>query len=73
MPKNTEDTKSQLNSYMKYSGMAVQMLATIGLATWAGIKLDDYYKVKNHWFTIFLMLFGVVGSIYFVVRSLIKK
>jgi len=49
------------------------MLATIGLSAWAGIKLDEYYKVKNHWFTISLLLLGVVGSIYFVVRSLLNN
>jgi len=68
-----EEQKNQPNYYLKYSGIAFQMLATIGFSAWAGIKLDEYYAVKNHWFTIFLLLFGVIGSIYFVVRSLIQK
>lgn len=74
MQKNTnEEQRNQPKNFIKYSGMAFQMLATIGLSAWAGIKLDEYYKVKNHWFTISLLLLGVVGSIYFVVRSLLKN
>jgi len=68
-----EQQKNQPNYFLKYSGIAFQMLATIGLAAWAGTKLDEYYTVKNHWFTIFLLLFGVIGSIYVVVRSLLQK
>ncbi len=68
-----EQQKNQPKNFIKYSGMAFQMLATIALSAWAGIKLDEYYQVKNHWYTISLLLLGVVGSIVYVVRSLLKN
>jgi ATP synthase protein I len=48
------------------------MIATIGLAAWAGIKLDEYFQVKSHMFTVVLMLLGVIGSMYLVIKGLMK-
>lgn len=67
-----EEKKKLLNEYVKYSGVAMQMIVTFCLATWAGIKLDAHFHVKTHLFTIFLLLFAVVSSIYFVIKSVTK-
>jgi hypothetical protein len=48
------------------------MIATIGLAAWAGIKLDEHFEVKSHMFTVCLMLLGVIGSMYLVIKGLMK-
>jgi ATP synthase protein I len=65
--------KNPLNAYMRYSGIGFQMIGTMVLGAWAGIKLDEHFKVKNHWFTIGLLLFSVIASIYFVIRSLMRN
>jgi F0F1-type ATP synthase assembly protein I len=49
------------------------MIAIIALGAWAGVKLDEYFEVKSRLFTIFLLLFSVIASIYSVIRSLLKK
>lgn len=67
-----DEKKKQLNEYVKYSGIAMQMVVTFCLATWAGLKLDAHFQVKSHIFTIFLLLFAVVSSIYFVIKSVTK-
>ncbi|OGX81134.1 hypothetical protein BEN49_15995 [Hymenobacter coccineus] len=54
----------------KYSGIAFQMLATIGLSAWAGTWLDGHYRTQTPWFTIGLMLAGVLLALYQVIRSL---
>jgi ATP synthase protein I len=60
------------NNFLKYSGLGFQMIATIGLAAWAGIKLDEHFQVKSHMFTVVLMLLGVIGSMYLVIKGLMK-
>jgi ATP synthase protein I len=69
---NNEKKEPLNNNFLKYSGLGFQMIATIGLAAWAGIKLDQHFQVKSHMFTVVLMLLGVIGSMYLVIRGLMK-
>jgi F0F1-type ATP synthase assembly protein I len=66
------DPKKSLNVYARYSSIAFQMIAIILLGTYGGLKIDDWLDTKPI-FTIILLLFSVVLSIYFVVRDLLKK
>ena len=74
-PKGADTTAStdRLRSFAKYSGIAFQMLATIGLSAWAGTWLDGHFQNKNPWWTIGLMLFGVLAALYQVIRGLTKS
>ncbi|WP_245756754.1 AtpZ/AtpI family protein [Flexibacter flexilis] len=72
-----EDDKSKnfrksANLYAKYSGLAFQMVATIGLFTYAGIWLDGYWKLKVPYMTISLSLLAVTISLVAVIRDLGK-
>jgi F0F1-type ATP synthase assembly protein I len=49
------------------------MFAIIGIGTFGGIKLDEYYQNKNDLFTIILSLLSVILSILYVVRSIISS
>lgn len=69
-PKKQED--KSLNDYVKYSGMAFQMVAIIAIATWGGIKLDKISGFEKPVFTIILSLLGVFGAIYSVLKDFIK-
>jgi ATP synthase protein I len=62
----------RLRSFAKYSGIAFQMLATIGLSAWAGISLDRHFQTKNPWWTIGFMLSGVLLALYQVIRGLAR-
>jgi F0F1-type ATP synthase assembly protein I len=58
------------NSYLKYSSLAFQLLAAIGVFGWLGYKLDKYLNIK---FPAFMLLFGFVafaGMMYQVYRSI---
>ena len=66
------DSPDRLRAFAKYSGIAFQMLATIGLSAWAGTWLDRHFATKNPWYTIGLMLFGVLVALYQVIRGLTK-
>ena len=69
-PEPTPAGSGRGRTIAKYSGMAAQMLATIGFSAWAGTWLDGHYHTKTPWFTIGLMLAGVLVALYQVIRSL---
>jgi F0F1-type ATP synthase assembly protein I len=60
------------NPYLKYGGLGLQLLATIGLFAWAGYWLDNRLALK---FPVFLLLFtfaGLGGSLYQLYRRVMK-
>ncbi len=71
--KESDSEKGKLQSYLKYSGLAFQMLIVLGLAAYGGMRLDAYVGNKNPWFTILFMVLGVVGSIYKIIVSVMKQ
>lgn len=68
-----DKAKKQVRNYAKYSSMAFQMLAAIGLCTWAGVKLDDYFQTKFPVWTLVLLFIGIFGGMYWSVKDLIRK
>lgn len=64
--------KDKLNSYAKYSGLAIQMGVIIFLGVFGGKYLDSYLELKNPWGTIILSLLGVFISLYIVIKEVIK-
>ena len=60
------------NSYLKYSGMAFQMGATIGIFTFIGYQLDEHFKLKTAYCTILFSLIGVGISLFTVFRDFMK-
>ena len=73
MTENEQDkVKKGANAYLKWSGLAFQLLGGIGLFGWLGYKLDNYLELK---FPIFMLLFGflVFGGIMYQVYKSIKN
>ncbi|RZJ64132.1 MAG: AtpZ/AtpI family protein [Flavobacterium sp.] len=72
---NSEENqpKKQATNFAKYSGIAFQMLATIGLFSFVGYKIDEHRESTKFIFTAILGLVGVIISLYQVVRSLNKN
>lgn len=60
------------NAYLKYSGMAFQMFAMIGLCVWAGLELDAYLALEFPIFTLILSLLGTIGAMVVMIKSLPK-
>ncbi|WP_426669010.1 AtpZ/AtpI family protein [Mucilaginibacter sp. McL0603] len=71
MAKNEQDDKP-MNAYAKYSGMGFQMIAIIGIFTFAGYKIDEAAHHQVRWVTAILSLIGVLVSLYIVIVSLKK-
>lgn len=64
-----KSNRNKPNQLLKFSGMAVQMAATIGLGAWAGTLLDAKYKPEKPYWTIALSLLGVFISLYLLIRQ----
>jgi len=62
--------KKALNGYAKYTGVAFQMMATIGASAFIGYKIDEYYDHKTQWVTALACVLGVCLSIYQTIRQL---
>lgn len=48
----------------------MQMAATIFLFVYAGVKLDEWLKLKFPAFTLLLTLVGLGGSLYYMIKQL---
>ncbi|RCT53668.1 AtpZ/AtpI family protein [Winogradskyella sp. KYW1333] len=71
--KQVKDQKNRLNSYSRLSGLVIQMIAIIGVGTFAGIKLDEAYPNEKNLCTLGLTLAGVILSIVYVIRRIIAS
>ncbi|MVM31525.1 hypothetical protein GO755_15875 [Spirosoma sp. HMF4905] len=69
LKKATEKT----TSFVQFSGIAFQMLGTIGLGVWAGMKLDAWQQNHRPIWTIILSLTAIGASLYLFIRQLIKR
>lgn len=66
-------TKQQLNNYGRYSGIAFQMVAIIGVFSYAGYLLDSWFSTKDPLFTAFMALAGIAIAIYQIIRQVSGK
>jgi F0F1-type ATP synthase assembly protein I len=67
-----EELKKGTNAYLKWSGLAFQLLGGIGVFGWLGYKLDQYLELK---FPAFMLTFGFLafGAIMYQVYKSVKN
>lgn len=65
--------KKQLDSYIRFSAMGLQMGFTIFFMTWAGVKLDEYLQLKFPAFTLTFALLSVTGVLYYFIKQSGRK
>lgn len=73
-PKNKENLKreKQLNNYIKFSGIAFQMIAVICVFSYLGVWLDEKHFNNYSAYTIIFSLIGVVLAMYMVIKQVIS-
>ena len=64
---------SGMKNYARYSGMAIQLGATIALCAFAGRKLDTWLSFQQPLMTALLAFLGTVTGIYLLVKDLLKS
>jgi F0F1-type ATP synthase assembly protein I len=65
--------KDRLNNYARFTGIGFQMLATIGLGVFAGIKLDEHYPNQYQLFSIICSLASIGIALYSVIKQVTKS
>ena len=65
--------KKRLNNYARFTGMGFQMLVTIGLGVYAGIKLDERYPNKYQVFSIICSMVAIGLSVFSVIKQVNKS
>ena len=71
----SDDKKKQPSSFSRVarlSGIGMQMAGTIFIFAMIGKWLDDKYPSNKKWFTIGLVLFATVLSMYNILRQVNK-
>jgi nitrate reductase NapE component len=73
-PKSKPDQgkRPPLESYARYSSLAFQMFAIIGIGIFGGFKLDEWLKIGFPVFTVLLSILSVAAAIYIAIKDLIK-
>lgn len=66
------NTPKKPSQFLKYSGIATQMLGTILVFTYGGYKLDQWQGNKIPVWTLVLSLASIAGSLYMLIRDISK-
>ncbi|WP_038268301.1 AtpZ/AtpI family protein [Zhouia amylolytica] len=66
---NQEKRKNQLNNWIKFSNIGLQMAIIIGAGTYFGVWLDEKYPNNFSAFTIIFSLLSVFAALYNVIRQ----
>ena len=70
--KDLQKNKERLSSYIKYSGIAFQMIAIILIGVFGGMKIDKWLKTDKPVFTAVLSVLAVILAIYYSIKDLIR-
>jgi F0F1-type ATP synthase assembly protein I len=72
MPEKPPQKYQSMKGYVRYSGMATQMLVVIGGFTWGGWSLDKWLDMKPL-FVVIGSLLGVAIAMYLIIKDFIPK
>lgn len=61
------------NHYLRYSGLALQLLLTIGICGWVGYLIDERVGNKYPVYMLLLGFLGFFGMMYKIYRSVNRK
>lgn len=66
------NSEKKVNAAAKYSAIGFQMIATIGLLTFIGYKIDEHRQSETKIITAAFALVGVGIALYQVIRQVMK-
>lgn len=69
---NNKDNNTGYNPFFKYSGIGLQLLITIAIGVWIGMKIDQYLGNKQPWAAIVCALLFIIAGLYIFIKSLPK-
>ena len=60
--------KKNIDDFIRYSNLAFEMVAIMGIGTWLGWKIDGWVHTGFPAFTLVFMVFSVIGAIFYAIR-----
>ncbi len=73
MKPTDNNPKNRFDNFIRYSSLGFEMMAIIGIFTFAGYKIDQWLKNEFRIITLILMIFSVIIAILYGVKGLLKK
>jgi len=73
MQEKKSKKKKQLNSYIKYSSLTIQMTVIIIVGTFFGDYLDEKNHSETPIYTIIFSLLSIFLALHYVVKNIIKQ
>jgi len=70
--KKTKKIEKKKNLFLRFSSMGIQMAGIIGFFAWLGAYFDKKFQTTTPWWTLSLSLFGVISSMFLVIREILK-
>lgn len=70
---NKKSPKTRFDNFIRYSSLGFEMMAIIGIFTFAGYKTDQWLDNDFRGFTLGFMVVSVILAVLYGVRGLLKK
>lgn len=70
---NKNSPKNRFDTFIRYSSLGFEMMAIIGIFTFAGYKTDEWLNNEFMGFTLIFMVLSVILAVLYGVRGLLKK
>jgi F0F1-type ATP synthase assembly protein I len=71
-PENSKRPKKSFDDFIRYSSLAFEMIAIMGIGVFIGYLIDDWLKLSFPAFTLGLMILSVVAAIYHAIKNFLK-
>ena len=65
--------KNKNDNFIRYSGIAFEMMAIIGAGTYGGFKLDQWMKNEFKGFTLGFMILSVIAAVLYATKDILKR
>lgn len=69
MDSKYKEPKKKFDDFLRYSNMAFEMMAIMGIGTWVGWLIDGWLNFEFPVFLLVFMVLSVVGAIYYSIRK----
>lgn len=70
--KKTKKIENKNNLFLRFSSIGIQMAGIIAFFAWLGTYCDKKFQTSTPWWTLSLSLFGVISSMFLVIREILK-
>jgi ATP synthase protein I len=70
--KKTKKIENKNNLFLRFSSIGIQMAGIIAFFAWLGTYCDKKFQTTTPWWTLSLSLFGVISSMFLVIREILK-